>query len=607
MKIFRLAQLALGVFLALLSFASVPAQAQLGWQVDSFECAGTDKWTDNTGVAHTVTWPATSSGPGTTSYGTTPNVYLGSTPSGNNSYDNPIQSVGTVRVVFGWHGPGQAPDNLSAQISSDAYTASFNFGPDPDDGFQDPPTRSASSYQRLGAQDSEGSHVIQLSNPNHNITVKTIPYSLSAITGTGGYCTTLHFFVQITSPVLYGYSTHCAPALGASDPNFNPTSPAYFSGTGCQATGNAVALSGTVSHAQLCIGENGGDTVVKEYWDSSQAGAPSQPPPGNSIAVGSQLASVNLSALFDSTHFKDQTKIKVTLKVWDTNGGHYDVKVIAPAYNKAYIMENNTTLTMTGDPLLMWGGIIGRVKKDLEPLNYNTDLSSYLDRENPTSKDLSNKLPKSTVFYADTHTSDLGFGDCFNEGPLGGSGNPLTTGGLEYSNLPPIIAKKNIYSGPYPSASTPPYNLVFIDGCHSAGQFGSNGDNSTAGGAGSFGIYAPGKDRAFLGWTNFVSLWPLPLNDGTGFTAKLFDHLAEDHDLYTACTLSIADSPRIGWLGDDPTGKDKFNTGPLSPHIIGDPKMKMHGVYGDVILGYLIDAHGKETTAYDRYAWFKPL
>lgn len=589
MKMLNPAKLVLGALLTLLCLAassSVPAQAQAGgWQLDHYEVSGADDYTITfSGVKVHHPWAS-----GNNTFAVSKNGY------GN----KPCQSVGTMSAIFVWKGSGQAPDKVSVLFTPVVDAGGPPVGPDPDDGFQDAPT-----LNNGVTNESQGRHIVQISNPSHNTTVKTDVYSLSAICGpSGGWTYGCFAATVVNGGNVQAWSTHCAPALNGSDPNFNPTSPAYFSGTGCQATGNAVALSGKVSHAQLCIGENGGDTVVKEYWDSSQAGAPNPLPPDHSVSVGSQLGSVNLSALFDSTHFKDQTKIKITLKVWDTNGGQYDVKLEAPAYNKAYIMENDTPTVQSGDPGFLFGGVTDSITRNLENIGYDTQLSSKTDTE----KDMLNKFPKATVYYADTHTSDTGIGDCYNLGIIGGSGLPGTTGGVDYSELPPIIAKKNIYSGPYASASMPPYNLVFIDGCHSAGQFGSKGDNSTTGGAGSFGIYAPGNDRAFLGWTNFVSLWPWPINDGTGFTETLFANLAADYDLYTACTLSIADSPRIGWLGDNPLGVDKFNTGPLSPHIIGDPKMKMHGVYGDVILGYLLDAHGKETTAYNRYAWSKPL
>ena len=459
------------------------------------------------------------------------------------------------------------------------------------------------NYPGNGTAHASGSfsHVVQVANASQ-ATILTVPVAVD-VSSTGHYPTDAwaNWNVKLVSPVLQGYSTHIAPALTQVEQipltTWDPANPRYFSGTGCEARGTAVPLTGCVSHAQLLVN----DTVVEEYWDSAAAGKPNPLPTDGSVVTGTSQTSATVKALFDSTHFADASSITIKMKVTDSNGGNYQATVVGPAYNKAYIMQNDTPTVASGDPGILVYSVLERVVHDLGGVNYDTSMNSDSDR----GSDMLAKFPIATVYYADTHTSDTGIGDCFNLGVIAQSGIPGTVGGVQYSDVSVAIAKKNVQNATYSSPSMPPYNLVFVDGCHSAGEFKSGGDNSLSGGAASFGVVKPATDRAFLGWTNFVSLWPE--DDGTGFTEILFDNLSKNYDLYTACTMSVADSPRIGWLGEDIYGKDKFNTGPLSPYLIGDPHLKLHGVYGDVILGYLLDSKGTETVVLDRNAWFKPL
>jgi hypothetical protein len=66
---------------------------------------------------------------------------------------------------------------------------------------------------------------------------------------------------------------------------WDPTAPRYFSGTGCEARGTAVPLTGNLSHVQLCIN----DQVVQEYWDSAVAGKPSPLPTDGAVITRTQI------------------------------------------------------------------------------------------------------------------------------------------------------------------------------------------------------------------------------------------------------------------------------------------------------------------------------
>ena len=150
-----------------------------------------------------------------------------------------------------------------------------------------------------------------------------------------------------------------------------------------------MALSGNVTDAQLCIGSNGDDTVVNEYHDMSAVG-------------GTGAASVALNAMFDSTHFKDKTKIKLTLKVWDTNGGHFEVEVAGPAYNKGLLLENNVLNTKT------MGGIANELASSLKSMaNYSATPSSSYQK-----MDIINAISGNTLFFINSHGAPGDFGDC---------------------------------------------------------------------------------------------------------------------------------------------------------------------------------------------------
>ncbi len=564
MKTLNPTKLVLGALLALLSltaFASMPAQAQSGWQVDHYECAGATQSTLN-GKTQSYSWPV--------NLGT---YYPNYPDFGYFDTDTPCQSIGTISAVCVWHGSGQAPDQLSVVINSYAATCLLFFppvGPDPDDGFQDPPTLDDTAYGVYKV--STGVHVVQISNPGHSTTVKTTLYSLSA---------SCNGNVEVSFQASVGnggnvqaWSTHCAPALGGSDPNFDPTNPQYFSGTGCQATGNAVALSGSVSHAQLCIGENGGDTVVKEYFAPTTTGTPG-------------VSSGPLNVLFDSTHFKDQTKITITLKVWDTNGGYYDVKVEAPAYNKAYVLVNG------GSPVTAPNGRTMQVNDFPSGDQALQDVKDSMTRmkqlvipsKTATKSEILAGILSKSVFYIKTH-GDYGHAPFIINGkdevyPAGVYMSDCTFYAAIPPNDDPNIAAKLI--GDYEVAPEilarntqfiPPYNYVQVDACQSAG----NDPYIATGMADAFGVKTR-ADAAFLGYGSDING---DLNDEQ-FAARVLQNMANQQTLEDAVVNSLNVHTLSHGNGEN---------APLAPSvtIIGDWRMRLHGIFSGVAGN-----------------WFKPL
>lgn len=383
------------------------------------------------------------------------------------------------------------------------------------------------------------------------------------------YCQDWLIVTPVTAS-LQGHST-------ADTANWDVSNPRFFSGTACTASATAVPSSGYLSHAQLCIGENGGDTVVKEYWDINTPGYSNSVSTGASVTTGSQLGSASLGAMFDSTHFMDGAQIILKLKVWDSNGGYYDGTIQGKAYNKSYVLTNHSFQFF-----LTYASLRDTLSGSLSSINYDSSLASSWHRTSI----IKTNIPTTTAFYIDTHSNVDGFVDCYGDG-----GN--TSESVEFYEIPALLAQKTPYQ--------PPYNFAFIDGCHSAGH---PGNPSTDGAAG-FGITGtnPDIDRAFLGWQNFMST----VQDNDSWTKRMWQNMAKGYTLYTSCIMSSAQDPPIGCKAD--TGIDYIRLVPIGPTIIGDPVMKLHGVYGgDGAIGTLVAPDGSVTTAYDLAGqWFRPL
>lgn len=549
MKIFRPTQLVLAMLLGLLSlvaFVSPSAQAQSGWTLDHYECKGA---IDCDGV-HTP-WPATV---------LTTMVVI-------KEYGKPCQCVGSIQAVFVWHGSGQPPSILSALIHTEARLDSvWGVCPAPDDGFADPPVAVHEDWLVY----SRGSHVVQVSNPSHSTTVKVpkddTPCNMSAITNSDTVGALVTFQAGVGGGNVQAWSTHCAPALNGSDPLYDPANPQYFSGTGCQATGNAVALSGNVSHAQLCIGENGSDTVVKEYFAPTGPGA-----------VGA--ASVPLNVMFDSTHFKDQAKIKVKLKVWDTNGGNYDVSVTAPAYNKGLALLNNTSESSAD----AFG--LNRVRTALQLMHYAIppdDGIPYGSFARYHRDDIYKALPTNSVFYMDTHASQDVFGDSYC-GYEAGTYDNLCQADIENTFVTDSKGKNMFHVDITRSVLTksnaqPPYNFVFIDGCETAGRTGSPISKTLSS---AFGI--SGSARCFVGWHNEVFAQS---TENINWKIRFWDNLRYGNSVWVAIEKATIDGDP---LGEGTRGIATSET-EVYPVMVGDWATKLYGVY-----------HGKGT------AWYIPL
>lgn len=356
-----------------------------------------------------------------------------------------------------------------------------------------------------------------------------------------------------------------APALCGGNPqpaNLDATKPRYFSGTGCEAVATAVPLSGYITHARLCIVDNGGDTVVKEYSDTGNI---------------HNTTGVTLAALFDSTHFTNSSIIVIKLKVWDSNGGYYDGKLSALSYNVSLVLGNNTF----GDSATQSTSDVSTATK---AANYSTFCSLQLH-----SNIILQILPVFTALYIDSHGSVGQIDDCFATGvsaKTDANGNPIPgTGDTDDSIMGSVqvrlsTAKKNIFE--------PPNNFIFLDACNTIGNKLDNpGTLNDTALAGAFGIALPGSnsDRALLGFNWYTNL----TDDNANWTKRVWDWLAIGTPLYVAVTMSTADGGVTG-PGSKPGGYFYYGTKIVSPVIQGDNAFTLHNVYGGPFA-----------------AWFRPL
>jgi len=371
--------------------------------------------------------------------------------------------------------------------------------------------------------------------------------------------------VRIASPALQGYSTACAPALGGHDPAvWDASNPRYFSGTGCEAIASAVPMSGYITHAQLCIVDNGGDTVVKEYWDTGASGCPNPVPTDGSVMTGTNNTSgASLKALFDSTHFSDGAMIALKLKVWDSNGGYYDGAIQGAAYNKGFVLLNNTDESSED----AFG--VARVAASIERMKHTVPSG---ENDKYHRDDILQLIPNESVFYVKTHASENDFGDSFCGYQAGSLDNTCnadieTTSGVDSAgrNMYHVDVTHSVLSK---NANQPPYNFVFLDGCETAGTTSSSISFKFTN---AFSI--SGQDRSYLGWHNEVFA---SSSENINWKIRFWDNLSYGNTALDAALESTVDGHP---LGEAIRGEVSTETA-ISLVVLGDTATKLHGVYG---------------------------
>ena len=208
------------------------------------------------------------------------------------------------------------------------------------------------------------------------------------------------------------------------------------------------------------------------------------------------------------------------------------------------------------------------VNMDLQNMNYY--VPSTLHNQDHKD-DILQSLPEYTVFYMLTRAEPDGFGDCFC--PY--EGGTLENLVMVAQSNPTLIDKdgKNLFhvdiinSIMSKSLNQPPYNLVFVDGCETAGTTNQPISHTLQN---AFSIN--GSDRAFIGWHNEIYASSA---ENRQFKTDVFDNLAGGDTLGVAVEKAAinGDPSGEGTRGDPTTEEAVF------PQILGDAAMKLHGVY----------------------------
>ena len=247
----------------------------------------------------------------------------------------------------------------------------------------------------------------------------------------------------------YSATTIAPTVLGDSTvdtANWDETHPSFFSGTNCKASATTSAVTGYVTDLQLLVG----GALVDEYLDTPDH--PQNP----------HQSSATLKVVFDSSHFPDTAVEPIKAVVTDSGGNTYSGQITGPIYNLTYVLGNQT---------LAYGKTAA---DDVDARAASADWDPN-ESTSDTKAAIIPGIPIYTGFYFDTHSGAGNFGDCL----WPNSGN----GGIIYAaDVSGAVAKKTV--------DTPPYNLVFIDGCNSAS------DNTLSN---AFGI--GGTDTCFIGYT----------------------------------------------------------------------------------------------------------
>ncbi|BDI27960.1 hypothetical protein CCAX7_000110 [Capsulimonas corticalis] len=305
--------------------------------------------------------------------------------------------------------------------------------------------------------------------------------------------------------------------------------PRFFSGTKCTINGNAVAASGYVTSAQLSIA----GTTVNQYTDT-----------------GTHKTSLSIADTFDSTHFANNALVTYKMTVQDSGGNSYYLTGQGPTLNKGYGVVNTDGDFNPGIAAAVLGNMI----------NYAQSPSA-----GDSKATINSNLPNYTAFYIATHGNSTGFGD----GSIVGGQSPLPyyqQHFIAYQATSPDIGVTNDITVKAANPNLPPYNLVDIDACNSAG----NGAAASTG-ATSFGINS--SDRALLGWNaeEYTSNY--------AWVARVWNNLA--------LGMTLKDAVNAATSKGRPSGPDANNHPvPINGVILGDSATKLHGVYGGAGLAW---------------------
>lgn len=180
-------------------------------------------------------------------------------------------------------------------------------------------------------------------------------------------------------------------------------------------------------------------------------------------------------------------------------------------------------------------------------------------------------LPANTVCYVDTHASQSGFGDSYC-GYEAGTYNNLCQADIENPvvtdstgrNMFHVDITRSILSK---NNAQPPYNLVFIDGCETAGETDLPTSHILSN---AFGVF--GSDRCFIGWHNEVFA---QASENINWKIRFWDNLRYGNSVIISVLKSTIDGDPLG----EGTRGNAATITEIYPVMLRDWATKLHGVY----------------------------
>jgi len=256
---------------------------------------------------------------------------------------------------------------------------------------------------------------------------------------------------------------------------------------------------------------------------------------------------VELEVMFDSTHFPNDTPIKIEVECHDSLGRSYKTHRTFRTYNKALVLGNQTFGDDAQNSVLAVESAASGVNYDVTH-SFQDNVATILG-----------ELPRYTAFYIDSHGGVGNLTDCFGDG----INEDDVFGQVQVSSA--LKAKSPTY---------PPYNFAMFDACIVMGDKFDNPDTSDDAGMSSAFDLAAGTDRAALGWDWFTD----SSTQNEEWTKMLWSLLATGVPLRDAATPTSSEILEMGpalSIGGLQIGHTSIN-----PVIQGDSNMTLHGVYG---------------------------
>lgn len=316
--------------------------------------------------------------------------------------------------------------------------------------------------------------------------------------------------------------------------------PSYYSGTNCLAGGE------TDIPAKSDFDPISAELLINGEWI---AGAVLNPM--------NKGVKYTIEAHWDSTHFRNGTKITETFKLFSINPGRSPLikSYTREVYNRAYILGN------TGD---LRQGLAAAAVANLSLKSATAAAGGpvfvTLQQSRQRKTALLANLPKYTILYTWTHAAArpyASFGDCLatrsstNDYYLFALTDPTGANTIQTE-----IQAKSFGNKPLPA-----YNFVFVDGCNSA-EYPDMATSFQVLGKTSF-----LSDRAFLGWDVNA---PDKI-EYVNWTAELFSNLKKKQTLAEAA-----------FNADQAVPRPKNSQKQIVHHVIkGDHNMQILGLYGE--------------------------